>query len=83
VIGAGEHRGAQGVAQGGLGQAGGLLGGERRAQPGLDPAGDRRLRQDNQGAHWLASFQTRLMSRTALTVPETVPVTLDLPVRGA
>jgi hypothetical protein len=76
-------RGVQRVGERGLGQPGGLVRGERRAQPGLDPSGHRCLRQDDQGAHRVASFQTRVMSRTALTVPDTVPVTFDFPVRGA
>ncbi len=73
----------QGVEECGFGQAGGLGRGEGRAQPGLDPSGHGGLREDDQRTHRLASFQTRLMSRTALTVPDTVPVTFDFPVRGA
>jgi hypothetical protein len=73
----------QRVGEGGLGQLGGLAGSERRRQPGLDPAGDRLLGQDEHLRREIAHDASTLrMSRTVRMVPPTVPVTLDLPVRG-
>ena len=88
----GEH-GVQGVGQRGLGQGGGLPGGARRHEAGLDPSGHRLLGDDEQGGArsrrrraapgWRGHLaSTRLMSLTVRTEPRTVPVTLDLPMRG-
>ncbi len=71
----GRGDGVQGVGERGGGDRGGLLRRARRAEPGLHPAGHRRLGQDQQLRHHRAS--TALMSRTARAVPRTVPVTLD------
>ncbi len=67
----------------GFRQSGAAGRGERRAEPGLDTAGDRCLGDDDQGGHPMAAFHALRMSRTARNVPASVPVTLDRPVRGA
>ncbi len=77
----GAGPGLQRVDQRRLGQHRGFLRGERRGEPGLDPARHRGLGQDDElGIGHEAS--TRRMSRTVRTVPLTVPVTLDRPDRG-
>ena len=72
------HR-VEGVPHRGRGDAGGLLGGAGRGEPGLAPAGDRRLGDDDDlGAQRRGHrASTPRMSRTVRTVPSTVPVTLD------
>ena len=80
----------EGVEQGGLGDRGGALGRQGRAQAGLDPTGDRLLGEHEhlhldlglRVALHEPSRRTRDMSRTAFRVPPTVPVTFDRPVRG-
>jgi hypothetical protein len=91
---AGAGPGFQRVDERRLGQHRGFLRGERRGEPGLDPARHRGLGQDDElgrdgaargGARWAAAAHeasTRRMSRTVRTVPPTVPVTLDRPDRG-
>lgn len=76
---AGRRRGADGrdqVVERGGGQAGGGLRRVRRAQPGLDRARHRRLRDHRhlRPGHRASTFA---MSRTARAVPRTVPVTLE------
>jgi hypothetical protein len=85
----GAGPGRQRVDERRLGQHRRFLRGERRGEPGLDPARHRSLGQDDELDRERAreagighEASTRRMSRTVRTVPLTVPVTLDRPDRG-
>jgi hypothetical protein len=86
----GEHGGER-VLDRGRGQPRGLLGRARRSQARLDPAGDRLLGDHDERRGHVNSCaarrppvhpRTEAMSRTARTVPRTVPVTFERPSRG-
>lgn len=62
--------------------AGGIVEGEWRVQAGLYATRHARLREHDDRGRRHTSASTHDMSRTAVSVPRTVPVTFERPTRG-